>query len=44
MRRAIDDTLRYLGTHVDLYQSRRANPGIPVKECFGAVRKSSGGP
>nr|WTB29087.1 hypothetical protein OG781_05835 [Streptomyces sp. NBC_00830] len=44
MRKAIDDTLRYLGTHVDLYRSRRANPDISVKGSFGAVRKSSGRP
>ncbi|WP_327420609.1 hypothetical protein OG612_36920 [Streptomyces sp. NBC_01527] len=44
MRKAVDDRLGYLGTHVGLYQSRRAGPDVPVKESFGAVRKSSGRP
>ncbi|MGW5274579.1 hypothetical protein ACWEQP_18780 [Streptomyces sp. NPDC004044] len=44
MRKAIDDRLGYLGTHVDLYQSYRADPDVPVKKSFGAVRKSSGRP
>ncbi|MFF7330188.1 aldo/keto reductase [Streptomyces sp. NPDC090306] len=38
VRRAIDDSLRRLGTdHVDLYQLHRVDPDVPVEETFGAM-------
>ncbi len=41
IRRAIDDSLRRLGTdHVDLYQLHRVDPEVPIEESWGALAEA----
>ncbi|MFJ9611471.1 aldo/keto reductase [Kitasatospora sp. NPDC101176] len=41
VRRAIDDSLRRLGTdHVDLYQLHRVDPEVPIEETWGALAEA----